>query len=111
MIHAAILLFYATASIFLGGSQPSPKPKTEIVIIKSFPSKGTILRHENFRGYQVTIKADGQGGCYRWIADVPWDEFTIEEKFDMVRVGGGHLNKKDMKEMWRKFGDLRQGDI
>ena len=104
MIHAAILLFYATASIFLGGTPASPpETKPTIVTVKFFPKRGTILRHENFRGYQVPIKADGAGGSYRWIADVPWDEFTIEEKFDMARVNGGYLNERDIEEIRRKY--------
>lgn len=66
--------------------------------------KGTILRHEDFRGHKVPIKADGKGGTYRWMADVPWDVFTIEEKFDWARVRGGLLSDKDIAEIKGKYG-------
>lgn len=75
-----------------------------LTITTTFPAKGTILGYEEFRGCTVPIKADGQGGSYRWIADVPWDKFSIEEKFDMARVGGGWLNDKDIQEIWKKYG-------
>jgi len=70
---------------------------------KTIPKKGTILRYENFRGYEIPIKANGRGGTYRWMGDVPWDVFTIEEKFDFVRVGGGYFNEKDIGEIIEKY--------
>jgi len=82
----------------------SPKQTTILTITSSFPTKGTILYYEDFRGYRVPIKADGQGGTYRWIADVPWRMFTIEEKFDMARVGGGWLAQADIDEIKQKYG-------
>lgn len=80
-----------------------------VLVYKHFiPEHGTILRYEEFRGCKVPIKADGKGGTYRWIADVLWDKFTIEEKFDMARVYGGHLSTKDLSEIWFKFGEWRK---
>jgi len=70
----------------------------------SIPKQGKILRYENFRGYAVPIKADGVGGSYRWMKDVPWNVFTIEEKFDWAKVRGGHLNENDIQEIRQKYG-------
>lgn len=72
-------------------------------IIRHYPKRGAILRYENYKGYRVPIKANGSGGWYRWIGDVPWDAFTIEEKFDMARVNGGYLNEKDIAEIRQKY--------
>ena len=85
--------------------------KNTLTIVQAVPVRGSILRYEDFKGCKVPIKADGSGGEYRWIADVPWDKFTIEEKFDMARVNGGLLSKKDIKELWHKYGDMREGKI
>ncbi len=67
------------------------------------PKKGKILRYENFRGHEVPIIANGKGGSYRWVGDVPWDVFTIEEKFDMARVHGGWLSDSDIEEIRQKY--------
>ena len=72
------------------------------------PVSGTILRYETFRGCEVPIIANGKGGSYRWVADVPWNKFSIEEKFDMARVNGGHLSTEDLAEIWFKFGEWRK---
>lgn len=66
--------------------------------------KGTILRYEDFKGCKVPIKADGKGGEYRWIGDVPWDKFTIEEKIGMAFKHGGWLSDKDIQEIKQKYG-------
>jgi hypothetical protein len=65
---------------------------------------GVIIRYEDFRGYKVPIKADGKGGTYKWLADVPWDKFTIEEKTIMAFKGGGWLSVDDIKEIQQKYG-------
>ena len=75
---------------------------------RSIPKQGTILRYEAYKGCQVPIIADGKGKSYRWIADVPWNNFTIEEKFDMARVNGGYLSKEDIAEIWFKFGEWKK---
>lgn len=74
-----------------------------LTLTTTFPAKGTTLGYEDFRGYKVPIKSDGQGGTYRVVTDVPWDMFTIEEKFDMARVNGGYLNEKDIEEIRQKY--------
>jgi hypothetical protein len=68
------------------------------------PKQGAILRYEDFRGYKVPIKADGKGGEYRWMKDVPWNVFSIEEKFEWAKVNGGWLNDKDIQEIQKKYG-------
>ena len=72
------------------------------------PKAGTVLRHEEFRGVKCPIIADGKGKSYRWIGDIPWKDFTIEERFDMARKGGGLLGQEDMGEIWLKFGEWRK---
>ena len=72
------------------------------------PKAGTVLRHEEFRGVKCPIIADGKGGSYKWIGDVPWSSFTIEDKFDMAKRGGGYLGQEDMGEIWVKFGSWRK---
>jgi len=71
--------------------------------IHLIPKQGKILRYENFRGYSVPIIADGKGGTYRWMKDVPWNTFTIEEKFTWAKVNGGYLSKTDMEEIRQKY--------
>ena len=66
-------------------------------------TRGTILAYEDYKGQKVPIIADGNGGSYRYIGDVPWSKFSIEEKFDMARVGGGWLNEEDIKEIAVKY--------
>lgn len=68
------------------------------------PKRGTILRYETFKGCQVPIKADGKGGNYRWLADVPWNNFTVEERFAMAFQRGGHLGPQDLLDAWNKYG-------
>jgi len=69
----------------------------------TLPKQGKILRYEIFRGYSAPIIADGKGGKYKLMKDVPWNMFTIEEKFDWARVGGGWLSKKDIEEIRGKY--------
>ncbi len=84
--------------------KPKPKPsKSILTIINTFPERGMLLGFENFRGYDVPIKTDGRGGSYRVVTDVPWKMFTIEEKFDMARSGGGWLDDKDLEEIRQKY--------
>lgn len=68
------------------------------------PKKGVVIRYEVFKGYKVPIKADGKGGSYRWIGDVPWSAFTIEEKTIMAFKGGGKLSDNDIQEIKGKYG-------
>lgn len=68
------------------------------------PKKGMVIRYEVYKGCKVPIKADGKGGSYRWIGDVPWDKFTIEEKVAMAFGRGGKLSNKDIQEIKEKYG-------
>lgn len=70
----------------------------------SIPKQGKILRYENFRGYSVPIIADGRGGFIRMMKDVPWKMFTIEEKFNWAKAGGGYLSDDDIREIKLKYG-------
>ena len=80
-----------------------------IIIYKhSIPKAGTILRYEIYKGCKVPIKADGKGGKYRWIGDVPWDKFTIEEKCKIAFSHGGWLNENDIEEINQKYGPGRR---
>lgn len=68
------------------------------------PKRGAIIRYEVYKGVKCPIKADGKGGFYRWIGDVPWAKFTIEEKVMMALRGGGWLSDKDIQEIKTKYG-------
>lgn len=69
---------------------------------------GIILRYEIYKGCKVPIKADGRGGEYRWIGDVPWGKFTIEEKCTIAFSNGGILNDDDVNEIRQKYGSGRR---
>ena len=74
----------------------------------SIPKAGTIIRYEIYKCCKVPIKADGKGGKYRWIGDVPWDKFTIEEKCKIAFSHGGWLNENDIEEINQKYGPGRR---
>ncbi len=101
-----VLLIVAASVYILHYSHRSFHNRQDINIryVNFAPEKGTILRYEEFRGCKVPIKADGHGGEYRWIADVPWDKFTIEEKISMALSYGGFLSDEDIKEIKQKYG-------
>lgn len=94
IIAVIIGLFVVSAQIYKGANKTTPK----------FLPKGAIVAYEDFRGCKVPILSDGKGGQVRWVADVPWDKFSIEEKFDMARVGGGKLSDNDIQEIKTKYG-------
>jgi len=76
-------------------------PEAKVVV---HPKAKTVLRYEDYKGYKVPIMANGKGGSYRWIADVPWSAFTIEEKLSMALGGGGWLSDQDIEDIKTKYG-------
>lgn len=66
--------------------------------------QGKVLRHEDFRGTEIPIIADGKGGTVRVITKVPWAKFSSREKMSMVIRNGGYLSIEDLKDIWFDYG-------
>lgn len=99
--NAVVFLLCLLAAILLLDKFYCKRP---VLVVTNIPKIGTVIGYEDFRGYKVPIKADGHGGTYKVVTDVPWSVFTIDEKFDMARVGGGYLSATDIQEIKTKYG-------
>ena len=98
----ALIVLLAVAVGFFGTEFIKDKVQSEKQV--EYLPKGAVVAYEMYRGIRIPILADGEGGQVRWVADVPWDRFTIDEKIDMVRTSASRLGKNDIGEIIFKYG-------
>ena len=65
---------------------------------------GVVVGYELFKGGRVPIVSDGKGGTVRWVVDIPWDRFTIQEKMSMAIKYNNPLNITDINEIIKVYG-------
>ena len=97
-----MLLFLVAGGLMVGKVMAH---KSNVIEVIEYLPKGSVIAYETFRGTRVPILADGMGGSTRWVADVPWGKFTIEEKMHIVASGGGAsiFGQSDIDEIIEKY--------